>query len=103
MCHSAAGQCDVCNEGYVLDRIGYTCTACGDNCLSCNLNGAGKCDLSKCRTGSEIETNSVYDPANKLCQGDRKLLMEKLKLQILILPLYFYQKFLTFIVCKILL
>ncbi len=36
--------CDsTCKSGYVLDAT-FNCQLCANNCISCNSNGAGKCD-----------------------------------------------------------
>jgi len=46
------------------------CTACGSNCNSCIVRGAGKCDENKCKTGFGLTQNSICDresPFTLLC------------------------------------
>ena len=46
-----------CNKGYT--PVNGVCTACAENCLSCSIRGAGKCDDGGCGFGYVVITGTT--------------------------------------------
>jgi len=59
---SRCSECVDSRQGPVHPTTEAMCAACAPNCWYCHTNGAGKCDVNRCNTGYELDSNNMCKP-----------------------------------------